>query len=828
MTAQNKPNILLLLADDIGVDALRVDEATREVTVMLDSSEGEQIGTRALPNITKLFQNGIHFTRAWAQPVCSPTRASLFTGLQPWRTGVGYPAPGGNSTLQENITGTNNPIVTLAESLKTEDYHSAMFGKWHLGHHGEGAAAQDAKLTPTERGWDHFEGVYRGGLRPVGNDYGVSQRGPVVVSDLEQPINQVPPNLEDKLSLPELRAKREAAAAKCKAYLKEVCPDLVAGDQYDNQRDIRYFIWDKAYEDLPTETVIEESGPGDRTHMYATRDQIYSAMNWIRQMLGRSWCISLTLIVPHDPFHIPPEESFSIQFKDKTKPTVTEMFVAMVESMDFYIGKLLNSDDPEIRHQLANTVIIFAGDNGTQDRDSDSDAVLDRDLEDKATYHIGGVHVPMCIADGGTMLGSSPCYIAGPLPRLCADPVHIVDLYRTMTDIADAQLGPSAAMDSISLEPHLKQTNGAKRTHYFSQQYPSPAKRNGQSLSKFATVSDGSFKLTCNRTSLVDGTNDEYQYEFCELSPDPRVPGALKESEPITNFLQSPHRAKVDELYRELTKNFLDAGQTQPQGNEIGTIPTRDNPLKFPPLSESPVTITGSKTTDPPLQRPNPELIQFAADPRSGRYIHGGHQAPNWKITGAPPDADLARWALVHDDRFYRMCCFKHGRDDQLCCFAFNGSAYAYGQGGYTELGVTGFPADTDTRCFAMAHDGRVWHLFMRRKNAPLFYRAALVGNRFVYGAGDYRYPDQIGVSRFPSNADWDRWTMLHDNHFFLLAVLPRGNNTTVYQGALNPRWKVFMGTGPGWIANAPSNCDFGSFSMLHDNSAYRLYFQNT
>ena len=83
-----KQNILVIIADDLGVDALRISGNTATAQV------GGRAGAQApspLPTLGRMLQSGIHFSRGWAHPVCSPTRASLFTGLQPWKTQVGYP-----------------------------------------------------------------------------------------------------------------------------------------------------------------------------------------------------------------------------------------------------------------------------------------------------------------------------------------------------------------------------------------------------------------------------------------------------------------------------------------------------------------------------------------------------------------------------------------------------------------------------------------------------------------------------------------------------------------------------------------------------------------
>lgn len=139
-TAQNqysKPNIVFILADDLGW------------------SDTQLYGTSTYyqtPNILRLAKKGVTFYNAYsASPLCSPTRASIMTGLYPARTGITQPYGAKDKqirtkamvttakdntrkvleTLTVNRFGLEN--ITIAEELKQAGYHTAHFGKWHLG-----------------------------------------------------------------------------------------------------------------------------------------------------------------------------------------------------------------------------------------------------------------------------------------------------------------------------------------------------------------------------------------------------------------------------------------------------------------------------------------------------------------------------------------------------------------------------------------------------------------------------------------------------------------------------------------------------------------------
>ena len=131
--AAEKPNVIVILADDLG----RADYSA--------------FGTKDIrtPHIDGLFASGLTFENFRANScVCSPTRAALLTGCHPDRVGV----PGViREEEPDNSWGYLAPGVTiLPQALKKGGYHSAIVGKWHLG--------INSPNTPTERGFDEFHG----------------------------------------------------------------------------------------------------------------------------------------------------------------------------------------------------------------------------------------------------------------------------------------------------------------------------------------------------------------------------------------------------------------------------------------------------------------------------------------------------------------------------------------------------------------------------------------------------------------------------------------------------------------------------------------------
>ena len=134
--AGDKPNIVLILADDLGISDLGCYGRKEHAT----------------PNLDRLAGEGMRFTCALcAQPICSPSRAALLTGKCPARLHLTNFLPGradapSQKLLQPRIEG-QLPLeqVTIAELLHEAGYATGMFGKWHLG--GEG-------FGPKEQGFD--------------------------------------------------------------------------------------------------------------------------------------------------------------------------------------------------------------------------------------------------------------------------------------------------------------------------------------------------------------------------------------------------------------------------------------------------------------------------------------------------------------------------------------------------------------------------------------------------------------------------------------------------------------------------------------------------
>jgi arylsulfatase len=144
-----KPNIVLILADDLGYSDL--------------GCYGSEVAT---PNLDRLAAGGLRFTQFYNCARCCPTRAALLTGLYPHQAGVGHML--GDWQAPGYTTGLNEQCATVAELLRDAGYRTYHVGKWHVGGVG---AAKDARNHPMNRGFDRAYGSGGGGnyfaLRPL-------------------------------------------------------------------------------------------------------------------------------------------------------------------------------------------------------------------------------------------------------------------------------------------------------------------------------------------------------------------------------------------------------------------------------------------------------------------------------------------------------------------------------------------------------------------------------------------------------------------------------------------------------------------------------------
>jgi len=134
-TLATKPNVVFILADDLGWNSMGYHDYDLDF---------------ATPFLSGLAKDGLRMENYYAQEMCTPSRASLLTGRLPITVGMQY------HQLQEDIgIGLSVDETLLSEVMAKAGYKTHMYGKWDLGHY-------SARHLPTARGFQYFTGYLAG------------------------------------------------------------------------------------------------------------------------------------------------------------------------------------------------------------------------------------------------------------------------------------------------------------------------------------------------------------------------------------------------------------------------------------------------------------------------------------------------------------------------------------------------------------------------------------------------------------------------------------------------------------------------------------------
>ena len=139
VTAEDKPNVVLIMADDLGYGDLSCYD-----------------GWIKTPSIDSIAINGVRFSDYHSNGnVCSPTRAALMTGLYQQRVGISGVVVAAEQN-KAHFTGLQDREVTWPEIMQSAGYATGIYGKWHLGYY--------PRYNPVRHGFDHFIGYLSGNV----------------------------------------------------------------------------------------------------------------------------------------------------------------------------------------------------------------------------------------------------------------------------------------------------------------------------------------------------------------------------------------------------------------------------------------------------------------------------------------------------------------------------------------------------------------------------------------------------------------------------------------------------------------------------------------
>lgn len=229
-----------------------------------------------------------------------------------------------------------------------------------------------------------------------------------------------------------------------------------------------------------------EDGVKTTSTEYASSYFTDYATTWIKEQT-QPWFMWLAHVAPHTPFHAPPSHMYSGGETNSNEGK----FHAMIESLDYEVGRLLDSIPQDV---LDNTLIIFIGDNGSPG------SMLKGHPEGhgKTTVYQGGVHVPLIISGKGVNRVNEQEDAM----------VNIADFYATLSQVASPSAFPSGlANDGYSFK-HLFTENGESNRPY-----------NYMGLGKNSNVENDLFTITDGKFKLIQEYGSEQEMYNIEVDP---------------------------------------------------------------------------------------------------------------------------------------------------------------------------------------------------------------------------------------------------------------------------------------------------------------------
>ena len=405
--ASDDPNILLIVADDLGWNDLSI---TGNPTI-------------STPNIDRLARQGSFFTQfLTAAPICTPSRAAMLTGRLPIRSGVyanlDYPLdnlfrvfyPSSVFCLPEKE-------ITIGDALKGKGtYSSAMIGKWHLGHNPE----YNCLPGREKQGFDFFYGL------PYSHEEGYP--GPFPEGLIFPPVPLICDDkyVEQPFNMSDLTSR-----------YTELTTELIQRFANSKTTNVEYFDSDKIAMDSHVKNRLQ-NGHID---------------------FSKSFFIHLAYENPHVPLFV------SDSYYEAREPSRRGLYGDSVEEMDSSIGTIMDTLE---RTGVANeTIVIFLSDNGAWV--NPNNGLTSREVKGMTSFD-GGSNAPFFGGKGSTYEGGMrvPLIIYVPPglqgsqtsndPQYIRSPAMGVDLFPTILDYANVKMPENVNFDGVSLRPLIEGT----------------------------------------------------------------------------------------------------------------------------------------------------------------------------------------------------------------------------------------------------------------------------------------------------------------------------------------------------------------------------------
>jgi arylsulfatase len=311
-----RPNVLLIVADDLGYSDLGV--------------LGGEIRT---PNLDALARSGLLLRRFLVSPACSPTRAMLLTGVDTHPAGLGS-MEGQADASQEGRPGyegqLSSRVVSVAELLRASGYHTYLAGKWHLG--------RQEPLGPHRLGFERSFALLQGGASHFADAAPLTERTAVEYREDGRPV-ELPPAFYSTAHFTDtlIRYIGEGLGDgrpffAYAAYTSPHWPLQVPDAELDRYRG--------AYDDGYDALRARRFQAARRLGLVAQDAQVPA-----RTPFARAWK------------ELPGEER-------RRQARAMELYAAMVENLDRHVGRLLRF--LEQKGELDRTLVLFFSDNGPE------------------------------------------------------------------------------------------------------------------------------------------------------------------------------------------------------------------------------------------------------------------------------------------------------------------------------------------------------------------------------------------------------------------------------------------------------------------------------
>lgn len=458
----SKPNLILIIADDVGVDQL--------------SSFGfGGLQPPATPTIGNLAASGVSFTNTWSMPTCSTTRAALFSGRYPPRTNV-------NTAIVSTdfANSQTSPFEqTLPRVLADEGYVSAYIGKIHV----TGSDVNPANHPFGDEairalGFDYFAGYFDGGPRPIDSTAGLDNLDPGAdpYTCGFVPLAADHPQGADSGACYQPSGACEVLGSADGSVPGKMC--LERGGLFDPSQqcaaqlpDYLDFTRQNAY--YTAELVISDETSSQRvdvddpaTRLYRTQLESNLAIDWIQsQESGQPWMLSLGYSASHAPLQPAPASltpeagALDTGIACDNGADTRKLMNQTMEALDTEIRRVLlaagvyteNAAGELEYNPASNTVVAFVGDNGTY-----GPVVKEPFLpaRSKGTVYQGGIWVPL-IVTGATV--EQPGRSVGAM-------INSTDLYHLFATLGGADLSApevAARLDAQPMDTYLTRPDAA-------------------------------------------------------------------------------------------------------------------------------------------------------------------------------------------------------------------------------------------------------------------------------------------------------------------------------------------------------------------------------